>query len=83
MIIIEDLKKLADEQKKLKLTAKEKCKQEKLVWTFNVCKEKGCRHTYRQRYWCNTIGCIHDTRSWGGPAIPYEDLFDPKNNTES
>ena len=78
MTVIEELKKLSDEQVVSAKNAREIREQEALIWDFSKCKEKGCIYTYRQKYHCGTYGCVHCFSEWSQNHIPFEDKYEPK-----
>lgn len=76
MKIIEELKKLSDEQVLSAEKAREICTQKKLIWTFKECKEKHCKYTYRQKFHCGIYGCVHNFAEWTQNHVPFEDRYE-------
>jgi hypothetical protein len=83
MKIIEELKKLSDEQIASAENARKICEQEALIWDFKKCKEKGCVYTYRQKFYCGTYGCVHSMSEWTQNNIPFDDKYEQKKNIKN
>lgn len=83
MKVIEELKKLAEEQVVSARNAKKICEKESLIWDFEKCKEKGCVYTYRQKFHCGTYGCVHDMSEWTQNHIPFTDEYEQKKEKEN